>query len=328
MIYCTVLATLLAGGAGLLEKLVHSHRGETRRVWAFALLAAVLGPVVVWVRDLEGSAVVGASTFSALVETMDLFFPEVIEGPLTTAWIALSGLMLGYLVLAWTRTAMKRRSWRHARVEGEKVLVSRDVGPAVVGFFPGRIVLPEWALGVDPSERSLMMEHEREHLRARDPQLLCLAMVMLAAMPWNPALWWIARRLRLAVEVDCDGRVLAAERWDAHTYGSLLLSVGGRASRWGHGMAAFSRPVSTLEHRILRMTDRERGPRWIKRSVLLAGAAAALVGAWALPTPPPMGAWSGLTCCCDDSVLVTASVSATTGSVTASGEETASQLPS
>ena len=115
---------------------------------------------------------------------------------------------------------------------------------------------------------------------------------MLAAMPWNPALWWIARRLRLAVEVDCDGRVLAGERWDTHTYGSLLLAVGGRENRCSHGMAAFSKPLSTLEHRILRMTDRERGPRWIKRGILLAEVTAALMGAWVLPTPPPLGAWA------------------------------------
>jgi bla regulator protein BlaR1 len=308
MIYCTVLATLLAGGAWLLEKLVHLHRGGTRRVWALALLGAVLGPVFVWLRDVESGVVGAAPAFAVLVETMDPFFLEVIEGPLKTAWIAFSGLMIGSLAVAWARTMLNRRSWRQERVEGEEILVSKNVGPAVVGFFPGEIVLPEWALDVHRSERSLMMDHEREHLSARDPQLLCLTLVMLAAMPWNPVLWWIASRLRLAVEVDCDGRVLAAERCDPRTYGSLLLSVGGRASRWSHGMAAFSRPLSTLEHRILRMTDRERGPRWIKRGVLLAGVTVALLGAWTLPTPPPMGAWHGFTCCCDDSLLVTASV--------------------
>ncbi len=308
MIYCTVLATLLAGGAWLLEKLVHLHRGETRRVWAVALLGAVLGPVFMWLRDAESGMVGGSYTIGFLVEAMDPFFLEVVQGPLTTGWAALSGLMLLYLVVSWVRTSRRRLEWRRDRVEGEPVLVSRDVGPAVVGFFPGEIVLPEWALAVEASERRLMMDHEREHLRARDPQLLWLSLVMLSAMPWNPALWWIAGRLRLAVEVDCDGRVLAGERWDTRQYGSLLLEVGRRGSRWSRGMAAFSRPLSTLEHRILRMTDRERGPRWFKRGALIAGVTAALVGAWMLPTPPPLGAWSGFSCCCDDSASVTASV--------------------
>jgi len=308
MIYCTVLATLLAGGAWLLEKLVHLHRGGTRRVWAFALLASVLGPTFVWLRDAESVVAGGPSSTAPLVAAMDPFFLELVEIPLTSGWVALSGLMLLYLTASWIRTARRRQEWRHESVEGEQVLVSRDVGPAVVGFFPGRIVLPEWALGVEASERRLMMDHEREHLRARDPQLLCLSLVMLAAMPWNPALWWITSRLRLAVEVDCDGRVLAGERWDTRTYGSLLLTVGGRGSRWSHGMAAFSKPLSTLEHRILRMTDRGRGPRWLKRGTLIAGVTATLAGAWALPTPPPLGAaWHGAGCCCGDTVSVTAS---------------------
>jgi hypothetical protein len=63
-------------------------------------------------------------------------------------------------------------------------------------------------------------------------------------------------------------------------------------------MAAFSKPLSTLEHRILRMTDRERGPRWIKRGVLLAGVTAMLAGTWVLPTPPPLEAWQDGGCCC------------------------------
>jgi beta-lactamase regulating signal transducer with metallopeptidase domain len=131
----------------------------------------------------------GSAAVALLVETMDPFYLEVLEGPLTTGWVALSALMLFYLAGPWIRTGRRRLEWRHDRVEGEQILVSRDVGPAVVGFFPGKIVLPEWALSVEAAERRLMMDHEREHLRTRDPQLLGLSLVMLAAMPWNPALW-------------------------------------------------------------------------------------------------------------------------------------------
>ena len=31
-------------------------------------------------------------------------------------------------------------------------------------------------------------------------------------MPWNLPLWWQWRRLRFAIEVDCDARVLASGR--------------------------------------------------------------------------------------------------------------------
>ncbi|UUZ52386.1 hypothetical protein LP419_22985 [Massilia sp. H-1] len=47
-------------------------------------------------------------------------------------------------------------------------------------------------------------------MAARDPQLLGLALLVLVAMPWNLPMWWQLRRLRHAIEVDCDARVLAA----------------------------------------------------------------------------------------------------------------------
>lgn len=49
-------------------------------------------------------------------------------------------------------------------------------------------------------------------------------------MPWNPALWWIVRRLRLAIETDCDRRVLHAGT-DVHAYGVLLLNAAARYAR-------------------------------------------------------------------------------------------------
>ena len=42
-------------------------------------------------------------------------------------------------------------------------------------------------------------------------------------MPWNLALWWQLRRLRLAVEMDCDNRVVAA-LGDPNPYGCFLQS--------------------------------------------------------------------------------------------------------
>ena len=53
------------------------------------------------------------------------------------------------------------------------------------------------------------MAHERSHLDAGDPRLIALAVTLLVLMPWNPLLWWQFRRLRRAIEVDCDTRVLS-----------------------------------------------------------------------------------------------------------------------
>ena len=52
----------------------------------------------------------------------------------------------------------------------------------------------------------------------------------LVLAPWNVALWWQLRRLGLAIEVDCDHRVVAA-LGDAPTYGELLFKIAEARSR-------------------------------------------------------------------------------------------------
>ena len=174
-------------------------------------------------------------------------------------------------------------------MDGEEVLLTLDLGPAALaGGRPG-IVLPSWTLDLDRSLRRLVLRHEREHLMAGDPWLLLGGIGALVLAPWNLALWWQLGRLRLAIEVDCDRRVLRAERAtaaDIERYGLLLMALGQR----GHGllrlaMPALSEPVSSLERRIAAMTDRIPPRRWLRAS-LLAGAALAVV-ALACATPSP-----------------------------------------
>jgi beta-lactamase regulating signal transducer with metallopeptidase domain len=104
------------------------------------------------------------------------------------------------------------------------VLLAPAIGPAVVGALRPTIVVPEWSLDLSDEQRALMLAHEREHVRARDPLVLHAAAMVALLMPWNVAAWWLNRRLRLAVELDCDARVLAGGR-DARSYGALLLDV-------------------------------------------------------------------------------------------------------
>ncbi|MFL5537679.1 MAG: M56 family metallopeptidase, partial [Longimicrobiaceae bacterium] len=178
----------------------------------------------------------------------------------------------------------RRRRWTHAEVDGVPVLVSSDTGPAVVGLVRSRILLPRWAVDADPQARRLVLEYEQEHVRAGDPRLLALALLVAALTPWNPAVWWQLRRLRLAVEVDCDARVLR-RRADVRAYGAVLLEVGRRTVRSRLAAAAFAEPVSSLERRIRIMTA-PRGRRPILRAAAVGAMAAALVAA-ACETPAP-----------------------------------------
>jgi TonB family protein len=142
---------------------------------------------------------------------------------------------------------------------------------------------------MDAPLRRLVLRHELEHRAAGDPWLLLGGVTAIALAPWNVALWWQVGRLRLAVEVDCDARVLRAHGNTpaaVERYGLLLLALGQR----GGGLLrlavpALSEPVSTLERRIAAMTDRTPRNRWL-RALALAGTAAA-VTAVACVTPSP-----------------------------------------
>jgi TonB-dependent SusC/RagA subfamily outer membrane receptor len=167
-----------------------------------------------------------------------------------------------------------------------EVLISEGLGPAVFGLFRPRIVLPPWTLQLDQEELGMVLLHEKEHQLARDPAVLTFGLLMATLTPWNPAIWWMARRLHLAVEGDCDGRVLS--RGVSPTrYGNLLLEV----AAGSRGLSALAPALAEggqtfLERRLLMIRSNVR-----KHSAVSAIFAAFLGGGLILlacetPTPP------------------------------------------
>jgi TonB-dependent SusC/RagA subfamily outer membrane receptor len=127
-----------------------------------------------------------------------------------------------------------------------------------VGVLRPEIVVPEWLLARSEGEVRLAIDHEREHVRAGDPGLLFIGSVVTALLPWNPAAWWIFTRLRLAVELDCDRRVISAGA-ERFAYGTLLLDLA--EHRPAHRLMAATGLIgatSHLERRIRVMTHTVR----------------------------------------------------------------------
>jgi hypothetical protein len=296
MLYCAAVGLILALGAAATERALAVSGRPVRGAWAAALLLTLAFPIGVRllprpapepaapmrVMALEDGAAAPAPAAAPERKRMDL---RALDRPLLVGWGASSALALAVLAGLAMVLERRRRRWRPATVDGVPVLVSPDTGPAVVGVIRSRIVIPEWACAAEEEVRALMLEHESEHLRAGDTRLLAGALLVVALMPWNPAVWWQLRRLRLAVEVDCDSRVLR-RRGDVRAYGALLLEMGRRAGGSRLAVAAFSEPTSFLERRIRSMTApklRHPGLRAAGFGVL----AAALVAA-ACETPGPM----------------------------------------
>lgn len=147
----------------------------------------------------------------------------------------------------------------------------------MVGWVQPHVLWPRWLDEVDPSLCRLILQHEREHCRAHDPRWLLAAECAVVLMPWHPAVWWMRNRLRAAIELDCDARVLSTDA-DASRYGRLLMLLAQRQPSM-HLASMLAEPHSLLSRRILTMTTmRPEHPR-LRAAALSLVAVAAMVTA-------------------------------------------------
>jgi beta-lactamase regulating signal transducer with metallopeptidase domain len=173
------------------------------------------------------------------------------------SWPLATSMMLLVLALSYRRQRRLLTPADITHIAGTAVHVSEHTGPAVIGIASPAIVIPRWLLARSPEEQRLVVLHERSHVAARDPLLLLAGCAAVALMPWNLAAWWMLSRLRLAVELDCDTRVLAAGA-TPRRYGQLLIDLSAVAPATDIPLAspAFSFRASHLERRLRTMTDR------------------------------------------------------------------------
>ena len=204
---------------------------------------------------------------------------HTLDQVLLMAWLALSAGLVLWALIGVGRLLHRRRSWEPGMLQGQPVLWSRDMGPAIVGLFRPTVVLPSWVGDVEPSRQKLILAHEGEHRRAGDGILRFAMASLLIAFPWNPFLWLQYRRLCMAMELDCDHRVVQSlphRRW---LYGDLLVRVGLRGGmHLGLGLTAFAERRSFLEKRIGKLLS--EGPEiGVAKVAFLAFATLLVVGA-------------------------------------------------
>ncbi len=186
-------------------------------------------------------------------------------GAATRAPMLLSGALLAWLSMSLGVTLVLVVSYRRltrriaaesspARIAGTPVLVTETIGPVVVGVRAPRIVVPHWLMKRPAEEQALVLAHEQSHIAARDPLLLVAGTLGVVLLPWNPFSWWFMSRLRLAIEVDCDRRVLRAANATPRNYGQLLIDLSATAPRISLAAPAFSHRSTHLERRLHTMT--------------------------------------------------------------------------
>jgi TonB family protein len=285
------IGLLVTAAAFAAERFFAHIRAPRRFAWLGGLIACVVWPVALFVvaqstlRNATPLALTSIRVQAATDAVQRAVSPALpIETILVVAWIVMSLVCAGRL--AWGAGVLRaRRAWcEPRRIDGTHVWISKTVGPAVVGMRPMWIVLPMWIFELDEPARALVVRHEAEHVRARDPYLLWIAALAVTLMPWNPALWIHVRRLRLAIELDCDARVLRAND-DANTYGELLLRIAGRNATRAFLLApGLWEPRTNLERRIAAMTSSPRVSR--SRLALLTAVGALAVGLACSVDPP------------------------------------------
>ena len=291
MATAVALGALLTIAALAIDHIFANLRRARRVAWVIALCTSIAWPAALFVlargsQPASGSGAVASTRVQAVTDAVARVVPNAlpIETMLIFAWIALTLICAGRL--AWGAGALtaRRRRWEPREIDGTRVWASNSLGPAVVGVRRMAIVLPKWAFELDAPMRALIVRHEVEHVRARDPYLLWLAALAVTAMPWNPALWLQARRLRLAIELDCDSRVLRAED-EPTRYSELLLTIAQRSITRAPALApGLWESQTNLERRITAMMTPIRSSK--RRLAALAMIGTAAIGIACAVDPP------------------------------------------
>ncbi|MCY4646996.1 MAG: TonB-dependent receptor plug domain-containing protein [Gammaproteobacteria bacterium] len=280
MTYAAVIGGLLAAGGWACERLCETMGWPRRFPWLVALTLAVVIPLSA--RPPAAIPEVPANASPAVEQVIEAVQNPVASvpgqmldrmaaigwGAASLATLAVFGAILGLMVRS-------RRRWPRRSVDGEDVYVSEGFGPALIGVARPSVVIPEWLFCASERAGSVAIRHEREHARAHDHLTLLYGAMIATLFPWSPAVWWMVRNLRGAVEIDCDRRVIASGV-PADDYGKLLLAIGvGQHRRWVLTPALVESRHS-LERRLKVMAAKKM--KWSPlRAVTLAGLTLAAV---------------------------------------------------
>jgi hypothetical protein len=307
--YSIVIAGFLSIAAHLAEKCLLAFAKPTRFAWIAALslivcltVASVFGsgprltsPSARPAREFLVSTKTTAVRMAPVLSPVPRVIVSIpsrtrrLDTTLLWCWLSATSFFLLSIVVLTIRARRLIARSQTASMAGTRVRVTRDVGPALVGILDYEIVVPGWCFALSSSDQALIIAHEREHARAFDPAMICAAAVGIVLFPWNVSLWYLIKRLRASIELDCDARVLKHSD-NVHEYGSLLLTVGARSSARPLFAAALGEHASELQRRIRAMSA--AGQR--RRPVLSASAIGAilLLGA-AVRAPRPVSVFPG-----------------------------------
>lgn len=222
----------------------------------------------------------------------------VISGPVSEPGFTIDMSILSFglwLAGAVAMTALLAvRQWRYRRSlgrlekkpDGSFRSQFNDKGPALVGALNPRIVVPaDFDRRYSPQQQSLIMAHERCHLRRGDAQLTLLGCLFRCFFWFNPLVHMAWSRFRIDQELACDASVLRANPESRREYAEAMLATQFTASQLPVGCTWLT--GDPLRRRITMLYTRPPGKIQLLAGTILAltASTAAAVGAWSSQEP-------------------------------------------
>ncbi len=280
------IVTLLCGASALAaERIALIVRRPSRWIWA----GSIASPIAITLLAQRSTSAAEPQTLeslglarevgelSAIAESPVVWMAERLTDPsassgsetwLVAVWLCSSIVLSIHLLLTWVALRRRLASAQVSVIGDTPIMLTADLGPAVTGFVRPRICMPSWIDALSENVRHVALDHEHEHLLAGDTKLHGLSLLVLVAMPWNVPLWWMHHRLRLAIEIDCDRRVLR-RGYSSSDYGRALLEIACRGPSRELAAMGLYESASLLERRIQVMRASRR-KAWKAAVALLA----------------------------------------------------------
>lgn len=177
----------------------------------------------------------------------DVLFPV-----LEKLWLTGVGFFALWNLIRWL---LLRRRLSDAAPFGEYWVSDHTSAPFVLGLFRPRIYLPP---GLEEPDRTMILTHERCHIRRGDPWLKLLLLVAVGIHWFNPVVWLGYRLAVRDMEIACDEASLqklgAHHRWD---YAQALLRQSVGRESYVRAMTGFG--TGGVKQRIVLVLDRKKG---------------------------------------------------------------------
>ena len=287
----------LAGAAAILVVLM--LRGQARAkfgaglayvLWLavpVAMLASFLPPRIVWA---PASLLTPHPNFAlaraALAATPMPDHPALdIAQVMVGVWLAGAAASLILLAIG-QRRALARFGPITADAQDRRLgrAANPSVGPALVGVFRPRIIVPkDFEARFEAVERAMILAHERTHLACGHAPINALAALVKAVNWFNPLIHVAARCARVDQELACDAAVVGRHPASRQTYAEALLKTQLAYVSLPLGCDWPVRSASLLEKRIEMLVQHKPGRlRLLGGAVLVAALAAGSgLAAWA-----------------------------------------------